>query len=347
MLRITSLPSRSEAPLPQCSGPVGRPVRPAPGIASAPSGRRAVRRLRALLRVERRRLRPGLEAPPAPTGLFPLCITALALTVAVGMLLPESVRAFRGILWPLAMVPAFLCTYYRGWRGAAAWAGVVAAVPALALAAASLTGYRLPWAPSIPETLATYAGIVLAVGALAEVLRRDRERAFRMALTDDLTGLPNRRSARWFLDKEFAAAERGRSVAVVLFDLDHFKRYNDRHGHPAGDAALRAVGRVLDLVTRRMNLSARYGGEEFVCVLSSAAVEDALVFVGKVREALRRAAIPAGPVTVSAGVAAYAAGMTSPDDLLCAADRALYRAKRDGGDCVRVAEAPAEVCVAR
>ncbi len=262
------------------------------------------------------------------------------------MFLPESIRAFRGILWPLALVPAFLCTYYGGWKGAAAWAGAGAAVPALAFAGAAITGYRLPWAPSIPETVATYAGIVLAVGVLAEVLRRERERAFRLALTDDLTGLPNRRSARWFLDKEFAAAERGRSVAVVLFDLDHFKRYNDRHGHPAGDAALRAVGRVLDLVTRRMNLSARYGGEEFICVLSSAAVEDALVFVGKVREALRRAAIPAGPVTVSAGVAAYVAGMDSPDDLLCAADRALYRAKRDGGDCVRVAEVPAEACIA-
>ncbi|HEV2150104.1 MAG TPA: GGDEF domain-containing protein, partial [Longimicrobiaceae bacterium] len=175
--------------------------------------------------------------------------------------------------------------------------------------------------------------------ALAEALRRDRERAIRLALTDDLTGLPNRRGGRWFLDKEFAAAERGRPVAVVLFDLDQFKRYNDRHGHPAGDAALRAVARVLERSTRRMDLAARHGGEEFLCVLSSASVEDALMLVGRVREALRRADVPCEPVTVSAGVAACAPGMASPDDLLAAADRALYQAKRSGGDCVRVATA--------
>jgi len=243
-----------------------------------------------------------------------------------------------------ALVPAFLLAYYHGWRGAVAWTAAAVCLLAVALGGAALGGRPVPWGPALPGLVATYAGIALAVGIMAEVLRRERERAIRLALTDDLTGLPNRRSARWFLDKEFAAAERGRAVAVVLFDLDQFKRYNDRHGHPAGDAALRAVGRVLDRLTRRMNLSARFGGEEFVCILSSAGAEEALVFVEKVRAALREAEIPTGAVTTSAGVAAYSPTMRSPDDLLAAADRALYRAKHEGGDCVRVEEpAPSAV----
>jgi diguanylate cyclase (GGDEF)-like protein len=281
-----------------------------------------------------------LEPRSAPAGLAPLSLAAVALATGGMVAYPEETSPFSGGLGALALVPAFLLAYYRGWRGAGAWTGAAAGLLAAALGAAVLAGRRPAWSPALPGTVATYAGIALAVGILAEVLRRERERAIRLALTDDLTGLPNRRSARWFLDKEFAAAERGRPVAVVLLDLDQFKRYNDRHGHPAGDAALRAVGRALDRLTRRMNLSARLGGEEFVCILSSAGVEEALVFVDRVREALRTAEIPTGAVTTSAGIATYAPTMRSPDDLLAAADRALYHAKHQGGDCVCVAEAP-------
>jgi diguanylate cyclase (GGDEF)-like protein len=292
-------------------------------------------------------LLPSLEPRSTPAGLFPLSLAAAALAAGGVAAFPEETSPLRGGVAALALVPGFLLAYYRGWRGAAAWACAAAGLLALVLGGAALAGRRPAWGPALPGTVATYAGIALAVGILAEVLRRERERAIRLALTDDLTGLPNRRSARWFLDKEFAAAERGRAVAVVMFDLDQFKRYNDRHGHPAGDAALRAVGRVLDRLTRRMNLSARLGGEEFVCILSSAGVEEALVFVEKVRDALRRAEIPTGAVTASAGVAAYSPAMRSPDDLLAAADRALYRAKHEGGDCVRVADPPPAVQAVR
>lgn len=288
-----------------------------------------------------------LEPRSTLAGLVPLSLAAVALAAGGLVAYPQETSTLGGGLGAVALVPAFLLAYYRGWRGAAAWTGAAAGLFAAALGGAVLAGRSVARSPALPATVATYAGIALAVGILAEVLRRERERAIRLALTDDLTGLPNRRSARWFLDKEFAAAERGRPVAVVLFDLDQFKRYNDRHGHPAGDAALRAVGRVLDRLTRRMNLSARFGGEEFVSVLSSAGVEEALVFVEKVRAALRQAEIPTGAVTTSAGVAAYTPTMRSPDDLLAAADRALYRAKHEGGDCVRVAEPPPAVQAVR
>lgn len=287
-----------------------------------------------------------LEARSAPLRLVPLSLGAMVLPVVALAAFPESVAPFRGVLWLLALVPPFLFAYYRGWRGAAAAAGVVLLLIVTARAGAALLGHRVVGGTSLPSALAMYAGIAAAVGLLAELLRRERARALELALTDDLTGLPNRRFARWFLDKEFAAAERDRPLAVVLFDLDFFKRYNDRHGHPAGDAALREVARVLDRVTRRMNLTARYGGEEFLSILSSADVDAALVFVEYVRAELRRADIPAEPVTLSAGVAAYHPGIRTPDELLAAADRAMYLAKRAGGDRAHVADAPAPALAA-
>ena len=287
-----------------------------------------------------------LETRSTPLRLVPLSLAAMVLPVVALAAFPESVAPYRGVLWLVALVPPFLFAYYRGWRGAAAAAAVVLVLIVLARTGATLLGHRVAGGSSLPSAVAMYAGIAAAVGLLAEMLRRDRARAIQLALTDDLTGLPNRRFARWFLDKEFAAAERGRPVTVVLFDLDCFKRYNDRHGHSAGDAALREVARVLDRLTRRMNLSARYGGEEFLSILSSAEAKEALVFVERVREELRRTGVPAEPVTVSAGVATYHAGMRSPDELLSAADRAMYLAKRAGGDRAHVADAPAPTLAA-
>jgi putative two-component system response regulator len=169
-----------------------------------------------------------------------------------------------------------------------------------------------------------------------EVLHRDRDEVEDLAFTDLLTGLPNRRHARVFLENEFAAAERGRFLAVVLFDLDSFKQYNDTHGHQAGDEALQLFASVLARTTRKMNLSARFGGEEFVSVLAGSDLEGAYLFADRVRTALRARNLGSPPLTVSAGVAEYRATMGSPEELLAAADQALYAAKRDGRNCVRV-----------
>ena len=105
-----------------------------------------------------------------------------------------------------------------------------------------------------------YVAIALGIGWLAERLHRDRDEVEDMAFTDILTHLPNRRHATAFLQNEFAAAERGRLLSVVLFDLDGFKEFNYRHGHQAGDDALGAFADILTRLTRRMNLSARFGG---------------------------------------------------------------------------------------
>lgn len=178
----------------------------------------------------------------------------------------------------------------------------------------------------------------LALGWRAELVR-SLARAEEMALTDDLTGIPNRRAGRLLLEAEFAAARRGRPLAIVLFDLDQFKKYNDLHGHSVGDRAIRAFAELLSAETRRMDGCARYGGEEFLSVLSDTGVDGVRCFVDRVRERLAAvAAVP--PFTVSAGVALYRDGVGSPDELLNAADSALYQVKHLGRDMVRIAGEP-------
>ncbi len=184
--------------------------------------------------------------------------------------------------------------------------------------------------------MAAYVGIVLGIGWVAEVLHRERATAEEMALTDLLTRLPNRRQARLFLENRFAAAERGRSLCVVLFDLDHFKDYNDQYGHPAGDEALRTFAGILAATTRHADLSARFGGEEFLSVLTGADANGAVIFADRIRSALGANRLNRGVLTLSAGVAAYHPGIHSPDELLAAADEALYQAKREGRNCVRL-----------
>jgi diguanylate cyclase (GGDEF)-like protein len=165
--------------------------------------------------------------------------------------------------------------------------------------------------------------------ALAIENARLFEQVHALSVTDPLTGLANRRQLQRDLSREFAAAHRGRHVALVMLDLDGFKAYNDRHGHLAGDEALRVVGRVLDTETRAMNLASRYGGDEFVCILSDTRREGAEAFVQRIRDRLPEEVgrLGFGPLSVSAGIALYVPEMTAPEDLLRRADEALYRAK--------------------
>jgi diguanylate cyclase (GGDEF)-like protein len=151
----------------------------------------------------------------------------------------------------------------------------------------------------------------------------------RLSLTDPLTGLANRRQLERDIAREFAAARRGRDLAVVMFDLDGFKDYNDRHGHLAGDDVLRAFAAALTAETRAMNLAARYGGDEFIVLLGESDRDGASAFIQRVRE--RFAALGGHDgytrLTVSAGIAAFDPRMQRPEELIDAADRDLYRAK--------------------
>ncbi|MEX0980423.1 MAG: sensor domain-containing diguanylate cyclase [Gemmatimonadota bacterium] len=154
-----------------------------------------------------------------------------------------------------------------------------------------------------------------------------------LSLTDPLTGLPNRRHLQMHLEREIAAARRGRDLSVVLFDLDNFKAYNDTLGHVAGDQALRVLGRILAEESRAMNLVSRYGGDEFFSVLSDTprigADNHALRVLARVAQ---EPSLSRHGLSMSYGVAEYSTSMKYPEELIEAADRDMYRAKNEKAD---------------
>ncbi len=277
----------------------------------------------------------GQETRQVPLRALILSLLALLIPVLADLTLPRDLLGIhQPLLWLVPLIPAFLLAYHKGWKGAATALAAGMATLTVTQAVANYLGQPVP--DLLIGVVVAYLALSLGIGWLAEQLHRDREEVEDLAFTDLLTHLPNRRHARVFLENEFAAAERGRLLSVVLFDLDNFKRYNDRFGHQAGDEALLAFSEILARTTRRMNLSARFGGEEFLTVLAGSDVEGALVFAERVRTTLRTTKLSHGSLTVSAGVAAYHPSMRSPDELLGAADHALYQAKREGRNCVRL-----------
>jgi diguanylate cyclase (GGDEF)-like protein/PAS domain S-box-containing protein len=167
-----------------------------------------------------------------------------------------------------------------------------------------------------------------------------------MAVRDPLTGLHNRRHLADHLPRAIATARRaGTMVSVLLADVDHFKQFNDRFGHEAGDRVLRAVGSAMGRSLRAGDLAFRHGGEEFVTVLADCGPDDAMRWAERLRAAIADAsalADPEGrmpPITCSVGVASFPADGATMDQLLAAADRALYAAKGAGRNCVRILKA--------
>ena len=155
------------------------------------------------------------------------------------------------------------------------------------------------------------------------------EEAKNNALHDTLTGLPNRRFLDIFLQKSFAVAKRGTALSVVMFDIDHFKHYNDTYGHPTGDKVLISVAQTAKKTMRESNFIARYGGEEFIILLLEADAKDAITVAERLRENIEMET----EVTVSLGISTYYPSIISMDELIKNADRALYEAKKSGRNC--------------
>jgi diguanylate cyclase (GGDEF)-like protein len=179
------------------------------------------------------------------------------------------------------------------------------------------------------------------VAERTDALKQANERLEHLALTDGLTGLHNHRHFHEALGREVArAARNGRPFGVLMIDVDHFKRLNDQLGHPAGDEVLRIVAAALAGSVRRGDVCARYGGEEFAVLLPETDPVEAARTGERARAAVA-SALPAGgerpAVSVSVGVAAFPRDGRCAEDVLAAADRALYAAKRGGRD--RVVEA--------
>jgi diguanylate cyclase (GGDEF)-like protein len=153
--------------------------------------------------------------------------------------------------------------------------------------------------------------------------------------TDGRTGLANSRTFDATLDKKLAARLGNEPMAVLLLDLDHFKEFNDRHGHPAGDDALRAFAALLGSCMRGGDIAARYGGEEFAVLLPGADTATAVAVAERIRGRAETVALPVGAgisdrITVSIGIAAAPEHATERAALLRIADAALYKAKAAG-----------------
>jgi diguanylate cyclase (GGDEF)-like protein len=185
-------------------------------------------------------------------------------------------------------------------------------------------------------TLAEHVALALSNLALRESLREQ-------SIKDPLTGLYNRRYMEDTVEREVARSLRtGTPISFVMMDVDHFKDYNDRIGHAAGDAALSALGSYLQSVTRADDIVCRYGGEEFFLAMPGADVDSATIRADEIRRGVRELVLTMDGqvipgITVSMGIAQFEGGAESSAHTLAAADRALYVAKSGGRDRVRKA----------
>jgi diguanylate cyclase (GGDEF)-like protein len=169
--------------------------------------------------------------------------------------------------------------------------------------------------------------------ATNEMLRRQNAELERLSLTDGLTGLANHRLLIQRLDEETHRFHRhGRPFSVLVADVDNFKAYNDKFGHPTGDDVLRHVATFLRAMTRATDCVARNGGDEFCVLLPETSSEEVALLAERIRERLKVAQFPGPQVTLSLGAASLPMDGLTPDAVLAAADEALYRAKRDGRD---------------
>lgn len=177
------------------------------------------------------------------------------------------------------------------------------------------------------------AELTSAFNHMVQRLREGREELEQLSITDGLTGLVNHRRGMEVLVEALEAARvKERPLGLLLMDVDHFKRYNDTHGHLEGDEVLKGVARAVEDAVRVEDTSCRYGGEEFLVVLPDCDEDGTLEIADRIRARLAAEVFAGGAVTMSFGAAVFPAQGTSPKELIEAADHALYKAKDLGRD---------------
>jgi diguanylate cyclase (GGDEF)-like protein len=221
--------------------------------------------------------------------------------------------------------------------------GTLACIPLLALGEV-VGAVHLHWAETdaLPLDVRNAVTRITDHASLAIANRRLMNALQGMASTDSRTGLPNSRAFDETLASQIANRDPRDPLAVLMLDVDHFKLFNDRNGHPGGDEALRTFARVLQGAVRDVDVAARYGGEEFVVMLPGASADDAAIVAERIRANTEATVIDLAPghrdkITVSVGVAMWPADAAERVKLLEVADAALYGAKKTGRNRVVMA----------
>lgn len=227
----------------------------------------------------------------------------------------------------------------------------VGQLPFVVIVALSTEEVYAPWRRTVAFVGTATALLCLALLWLCLMMGRELRRRLSaerelatLASTDSLTGLANRRSLDRTLRTEWARTQRsGKPLSVLMIDVDHFKAFNERHGHPGGDKALQQVAKVIaGCVRRPADLVARYGGEEFMVVLAETDLNGALIIAETIRNAVEHQppyGDDATPVTVSVGVGTHRSRCgLKLEDLLASADLAIYQAKDNGRNQVGFSE---------
>ena len=270
------------------------------------------------------------QSPPRAV-LHAICPAGtIAATAAVAFAEPIGLTPIF-YLWPM-----IVAAYFLGRREVAANLVFVAASCGLAL---------LLWTEPVLR-LAMFMAVVAIVGVVTAVVVVLREQVLALVLRlrtlashDSLTGALNRGAFEQRVDAELVRARRSSTMlALVVFDVDHFKRLNDSFGHAAGDAALRGIGDVVASGMRRSDVFGRLGGEEFGLLLPDTDISGAAAVADKLRRGLAEPVTGRRALTVSFGVSQVDAGSSTARAMFADADRALYAAKRGGRDRVMRAD---------
>jgi two-component system cell cycle response regulator len=263
-----------------------------------------------------------------PTWVHQIALAGSSLVAGAAVYYSDGITAYA-----VFYVWTALFAFYFFSLGHAIFQLVLAAgAYAVALGAADVSTAETRWAITVAALCAVGALMRQVKGLVQQLF----ERLSNVASTDPLTGLLNRRGLQRVFERELERAKRGkRPLGVLVGDLDHFKQLNDRHGHAAGDRALERVGAILQAEGRRADVCARWGGEEFALLVPDADENSSYLLAERLRRELRAAFAERGArLTISFGVAAYPKDGENAEQLLQAADRALYYgAKELGRDC--------------
>ena len=267
-----------------------------------------------------RLMRPKLFAPIVAFG---------TLLISVGVYLTHAGGSVCALLYVWS---AFDAAYFLSRREAVGQLAFIGIGYGTALALVPGSAKLASWL----VLMGTVVAAATLVGLLRARMGRLVERLSDASRTDPLTGLLNRRGFEEMMEVELARARRnGRPLSLLIADLDHFKRLNDRGGHAAGDATLRRFAAVARSCSRRVDVLGRLGGEEFALLLPDTDAERAFVVAERLRRGFAEATSGGGRTTVSVGIASMSANDPGRDALMQAADQALYAGKALGRDrCV-------------